>query len=76
MDGIKIFSATKAKDRAKLGEEATRWLEAQKEADPSFHVVDKVVTQSSDQEFHCISITLFYNTTRHQHAKTRPGPRK
>jgi hypothetical protein len=23
-------------------------------------VVDKIVTQSSDKEFHCLTITLFY----------------
>ena len=27
---------------------------------PALEIVDKVVTQSSDKEFHCLSITLFY----------------
>lgn len=54
--GVKVFTATKAKDREALGEVVTRWL-----ADnPRARVVDKVVTQSSDSQFHCLSITLFY----------------
>ena len=27
-------------------------------------VVDKIVTQSSDEAFHCLAITLFYNEER------------
>ena len=34
----------------------TNWLRN----NPSCEVVDKIVTQSSDSEFHCMSITLFY----------------
>lgn len=59
MDGIKVFTATKAKERSTLGETATQWLKEQN-AKPGFEVVDKIVTQSSDSEFHCIAITLFY----------------
>ena len=55
-NGVKVFSATKAKDREELGEHITRWLRA----NPDCHIVDKIVTQSSDSEFHCITITLFY----------------
>lgn len=54
--GVKVFSATKAKEREELGEVITKWLQA----NPSARIVDKVVTQSSDQEFHCLTITLFY----------------
>jgi hypothetical protein len=54
--GVKVFSATRARDREELGEVITRWLRA----NPTFQVVDKVVTQSSDREFHCLTITLFY----------------
>ena len=54
--GVKVFSATKAKDRELLGENVTRWLVE----NPHFQVVDKTVTQSSDAEFHCLTITLFY----------------
>jgi hypothetical protein len=54
--GVKVFSATRARDREELGEVITRWLRA----NPTFQIVDKVVTQSSDREFHCLTITLFY----------------
>lgn len=54
--GVKVFSATKAKDREELGEHITSWLRA----NPDVHVVEKVVTQSSDSEFHCLTITLFF----------------
>ena len=54
--GAKVFSATKAKERDELGEVITRWVAAH----PEVEIVDKVVTQSSDREFHCLTITLFY----------------
>jgi len=54
--GVKVFSATKAKERDELGETITRWLRAS----PEVEVVDRVVTQSSDDEFHCLTIVLFY----------------
>jgi len=54
--GAKVFSATKAKERDELGEVLTRWLAEH----PDVEVLDKVVTQSSDREFHCLTITLFY----------------
>jgi len=53
---VKVFSATKAREREELGETITRWLRA----NPDLEVVDKVVSQSSDDEFHCLSIVLFY----------------
>lgn len=57
-NGVKVFSATKAKDREELGETITRWLRAH-----PVQVVDKVVTQSSDNEFHCLTVVLFYTET-------------
>jgi len=54
--GVKVFSATKAKEREELGETITRWLRA----NPDLEVVDRVVLQSSDDEFHCLSIVLFH----------------
>jgi hypothetical protein len=58
MMGVKVFTATKAKEREALGDVITRWL-----ADnPRARVTDKIVTQSSDSQFHCLSITLFYST--------------
>lgn len=54
--GLKVFSATKANDREVLGERVTKWI-----ADnPNLEVVDVVITQSSDSEFHCLAITTFY----------------
>jgi hypothetical protein len=54
--GVKVFSATKAREREELGENITRWIKAH----PGVQVLDKIVTQSSDREFHCLTITLFY----------------
>ncbi|ATB28134.1 hypothetical protein [Melittangium boletus] len=54
--GVKVFSTTLARDRENMGENITKWLKENPQAD----VVDKIVTQSSDKEFHCLTITLFY----------------
>ena len=54
--GVKIFSTTLARDRESMGENITRWLRE----NTHLEIVDKVVTQSSDKEFHCLTITLFY----------------
>ena len=54
--GVKVFSTTLARDRENMGENITKWLKENPHAD----VVDKMVTQSSDKEFHCLTITLFY----------------
>ncbi len=55
-DGVKVFSATKAKERELLGERLTEWLDNH----PGIKIVDTVVTQSSDHEFHCLTITVFF----------------
>jgi hypothetical protein len=54
--GMKVFSTTLARDRESMGEQITRWIKE----NPTCEIVDKVVTQSSDKEFHCLTITLFY----------------
>jgi len=54
-DIVKVFSATKARERGRLGEDVTTWMAEH----PKLKIVDKVVTQSSDSEFHCFTITLF-----------------
>lgn len=54
--GVKVFSATKAKERDELGETVTRWLRS----NADLEIVDREVRQSSDDEFHCLSIILFY----------------
>ena len=64
--GVKVFSTTLARDRETMGETITKWLRD----NPGLEVVDRVVTQSSDKEFHCLTITLFY---RHREAAPRTG---
>ncbi len=54
--GVKVFSTTLARDRESMGENITKWLRD----NPGLEVVDKVVTQSSDKEFHCLTVTLFF----------------
>ncbi len=54
--GLKVFSATKARDREVLGEAITDWIRRH----PEFEVFERIVTQSSDAEFHCLAITLIY----------------
>ena len=57
IDGVNVFSATKQKERDELGETVTRWLDGNL---AHIEIVDKQVTQSSDNQYHCITITLFY----------------
>jgi hypothetical protein len=54
--GVKVFSATKAREREELGEHVTNWIRN----NPNAQIIDKIVTQSSDREFHCLTITIFY----------------
>jgi hypothetical protein len=55
-NGVKVFSATMMADRDQLGEKITSWLEA----NPQVKISEAIVTQSSDEAFHCLAITLFY----------------
>ncbi len=55
-NGVKVFSATMAQERDHLGEKVTAWLKD----NPRVQLIDTIVTQSSDQAFHCLAITLFY----------------
>ena len=57
-NGVRVFSATMMAEREQLGERVTDWLRQHPEIKP----VDVVVTQSSDQQFHCVAITVFYRT--------------
>jgi hypothetical protein len=52
---VKVFSATKAKDRHSIGDHVTDWIAAH----PTVRVVKTVVALSSDTKFHCYSIILF-----------------
>lgn len=55
-NGVKVFSATMVADRDQLGEKVSEWMQRNSQ----LKVTDIVVTQSSDEAFHCIAITLFY----------------
>jgi hypothetical protein len=55
---VKVFSTTLARDREAMGEKITEWIKGHADIE----IVDRTVTQSSDKEFHCLSITLFYKT--------------
>lgn len=52
---VKVFSATTATDREDLGGKVTRWMNANTDQE----VVDRVVRQSSDEAYHCVTIVLF-----------------
>ena len=55
-NGVKVFSATMVADREQLGEKVTDWIGK----NPHKKVTDMVITQSSDEAFHCIAITVFF----------------
>lgn len=55
-NGVKVFSATMVMDRERLGEKVTNWIHD----NPQCEVREVIVTQSSDEAFHCIAITLFF----------------
>ena len=56
-DSVKVFTATLAKERSALGEVVTAWL---RRNEGLVEVVDTEVHQSSDQQFHCLTIVVFY----------------
>ena len=61
-NGVKVFSATMVADREQLGEKVTDWM-AKNQAKK---VTDIVITQSSDEAFHCIAITVFFWEDHHR----------
>lgn len=54
--GVKVFTTTLARDREVMGEAVGRWLAEHPELEP----VDHDVRQSSDSQFHCLSIVVYY----------------
>jgi len=54
-NAVKVFSATKSRERAGLGEKITEWMREER-----VQPVDVEIRQSSDSEFHCLTIILFY----------------
>ena len=55
-NSVKVFSATMMNDRGKLGDVVTDWIQS----NPSFQITEIFVTQSSDEAFHCLAMTVFY----------------
>jgi hypothetical protein len=55
-NGVRTFTATLARDREVLGDRITTWIRD----NPDKRIVDMTVTQSSDAEFHCLAITVFF----------------
>lgn len=56
MNGVKVFSASLAKDRNALGDVVTDWLQNNR----NLEVYERQVLQSSDSEFHCVTIVLWW----------------
>ncbi len=54
--GCKVFSATLARDRDAMSDTINAWLAKH----PDLDIVDKTVTLSSDKQFHCLTIILFF----------------
>lgn len=61
-NGVKTFAATMARERDVLGDKVTDWIRD----NPGKKIVSAVVTQSSDDEFHCLAITLFFWQAAHE----------
>jgi hypothetical protein len=55
-NAVKVFSATKHTDRDVLGEKVTAWIQSQ----PGIMIHELRTLQSSDSEFHCVSIIVLY----------------
>lgn len=55
-NGVKVFSATLARERNELGDRLTDWLRA----NPGVEVVETKTLQSSDTAFHCLTLVVFY----------------
>jgi hypothetical protein len=62
--GVKVFSATRAEERGKLGDYFTAWSREH----PELQVVETRVLQSSDSAYHCFTIVVFYDRHRQQGA--------
>jgi hypothetical protein len=51
---VKVFTATRARDRESLGEAVTAWIAH----NPEVRVLKTFVMLSSDSQYHCLSIVL------------------
>jgi len=57
LSGVKVFSATRAEERNRLGERLAEWTRIH----PKLNILDVHVVQSSDNAYHCLSIVVLYN---------------
>lgn len=55
---VKVFSATKFMERNAMGAHITEWLNSEPR-----EIDQVIVKQSSDSEFHCLTIIYFYRTS-------------
>lgn len=55
-DGVQMFTASKPRDRDQLGETISAWMSRNRHLE----IVDWVITQSSDNAFHCVTMSLFW----------------
>lgn len=53
-DTVRVFSCTKAREREVLGERVSDWLRSS-----GAQLVGVEVRQSSDEQYHCMSVVLF-----------------
>lgn len=72
-NGVKVFSATMIAQRQVLDEVINTWLEEARAKRPGFEIIDIVITQSSDEAYHCIAISVFYYETAPIVPKARRG---
>ncbi len=57
VSGCKVFSATRSMEREELADRINDWLARNRE---TLEIVDVCARQSSDREFHCVSLIFFY----------------
>jgi len=54
ISAVKVFAATKQRDREELGDRVAAWVNANSQLE----VLQVVVSLSSDRKFHCLSMVL------------------
>jgi hypothetical protein len=57
-NGVKVFTGATELQRKRLGDSVTEWLAVHSD----IRIVDVCVMQTSDREYHCVTITIFYMT--------------
>jgi hypothetical protein len=70
--GVKVFTATMFQERGLLGEKVTSWIAEH----PENAVTEIVVTQSSDSQYHCVTISVFYRDAAEEKPAAEPTTRR